>query len=467
MEADLFAPAELAPSFAPKILTVSEVTRAVREIIEGHIGQVWVQGEICNHRRQASGHQYFTLKDDRSQLPCVLFSRPALRRRVVALTDGMLVQAHGSMTVYEARGQYQLNVEVVQPAGAGLLQAKFEALKHKLSAEGLFEQSRKRLLPKFPTRIAIVTSPTGAALRDMLNILWRRAPWIEILIQPVRVQGEGAGAEIASAVSELNRASGSDLPAFDVIVLARGGGSAEDLWAFNDESLAHAIYSSALPVVSAVGHEIDFTIADLVADLRAPTPSAAAEIIAPDSKELDRLFRQAEARLTRNISSVVANLQAKLSSLSRGTLLRKPEQIIGAAWQRIDFAAEVLRRETLSSVVARQQRLGTAFAALRQHRPDQVVATKHGEIELLSRKLAEFWRRRLTAGRERLAKSEAMLRIMAPQATLERGYSITRTKNGAVIRSVAQVASAIDITTQVRDGTFASRTPRRRKDGDA
>lgn len=457
MEADLFAPAELAPSFAPKVLTVSEVTRAVRDAIEGSVGQVWVQGEICNHRRQASGHQYFTLKDERSQLPCVLFFKPALRRRTVALSDGMLVQAHGAMTVYEARGQYQLNVEVVQPAGAGLLQAKFEALKRKLAAEGLFEQARKRPLPKFPARLAIVTSPTGAALRDMLNILRRRAPWIEILIEPVRVQGEGAGEEIARAVVELNRASGTTLPTVDLIVLARGGGSAEDLWAFNDEKLAHAIHESALPVVSAVGHEIDFTIADLVADLRAPTPSAAAEIVAPDAEELGRHFRQFESRLTRKIAGVVATSQARLSSLSRGTLMREPQRLIGAAWQRVDYAAEVLRRDTLSSLTTRQNRLRTAFAALREHRPDQIIAAKHREIELFSRTLSELWQRRLTANRERLAKTRAMLRIMAPQATLDRGYSITRTKTGKVIRSTAQVGPKMDIITQVGDGEFASR----------
>lgn len=275
MDVDLFGAATAVSS---KVLTVTEVTRSVRDAIELRLAEIWVQGELCNYRRQASGHQYFTLKDDRSQLPCVLFSRPGLRRRVVTLSDGMLVQAHGVVTVYEARGQYQLNVDVVQPAGGGLLQATFEALKRKLDSAGLFDQSRKRVLPKFPIRIAIVTSPTGAALRDMLNILQRRAPWSEILIAPVRAQGAEASQEIANAIVELNRESGLALPPLNLIVLARGGGSAEDLWAFNEEDLAYAIFLSTLPIVSAVGHEIDFTIADLVADLRAPTPSAAAEI---------------------------------------------------------------------------------------------------------------------------------------------------------------------------------------------
>ncbi len=263
-----------------KVLTVAELTRSIRGLLETRFGSVWVQGEISNHRAYASGHQYFTLKDQRAQISCVIF-RDTLPPGSPPLSDGAQVQVFGQITVFEARGQYQLSVQIVQARGLGLLQAKFEALKRRLEAEGLFDPARKRALPKFPRRIGIVTSPSGAAIRDMLNVLSRRAPNVEVLINPVRVQGTGAAAEIAAAIHEFNRA-GTPWQPVDLIVLARGGGSIEDLWEFNEEIVARAIFASGLPVVSAVGHEIDFTIADFVADLRAPTPSAAAELIVAD-----------------------------------------------------------------------------------------------------------------------------------------------------------------------------------------
>src|SRR6516165_5522572 len=246
------------------ILTVSELTRTVRDVLEGQIGDVWVEGEISNYRKQSSGHHYFTLKDDRSQIACVMFARSYGAQAQIQLSDGMKVQAYGRVTVYEARGQYQLIIQLVQSKGQGLLQARFEALKRKLLAEGLFEKDRKRALPKFPRRVALVTSPTGAALQDMLNIFQRRNPWLSILICPVRVQGDGAAAEISEMIRHVS-AHAQEFKV-DVMIVGRGGGSFEDLWEFNEESVARAIYSSLVPVVSAVGHEIDFTIADFVAD---------------------------------------------------------------------------------------------------------------------------------------------------------------------------------------------------------
>src|ERR1041385_5037073 len=269
-----------------KVFTVSELTRSIRGTLEAKFGAVWVQGEISNYKLHPSGHQYFTLKDQRSQISCVIW-RDTMAPPRQALIDGAQVQVYGTVTVFEARGQYQLNVQIFQPRGLGLLQAKFEALKRKLEAEGLFAAERKRALPKFPRRIGIVTSPSGAAIRDMVNVLYRRAPWLQILINPVRVQGAGAAQEIAVAIRELalpNEAFGP----VDLIVVTRGGGSIEDLWEFNEEIVARAIFNSAVPIVSAVGHEIDFTICDFVADLRAPTPSAAAELIVPDVTDLQR-----------------------------------------------------------------------------------------------------------------------------------------------------------------------------------
>src|SRR6267154_3988460 len=260
-----------------KVFTVSELTRNIRGTLETKFGTVWVQGEISNYKLHPSGHQYFTLKDQRAQISCVIW-RDTMAPLRQPLMDGAQVQVYGTVTVYPARGQYQLNVQILQPRGVGLFQAKFEALKRKLEAEGLFAAERKRPLPKFPRRIGIVTSPSGAAVRDMLNVLRRRAPWLQILINPGRVQGTGAAQEIAMAMRELATPNERFAP-LDLIVVTRGGGSIEDLWEFNEEIVSRAIFHSAVPIVSAVGHEIDFTICDFVADLRAPTPSAAGELL--------------------------------------------------------------------------------------------------------------------------------------------------------------------------------------------
>src|SRR5437660_869338 len=284
---------------ASKVLTVTELTRSIRNTLEVKFGAVWVQGEISNYKLHPSGHQYFTLKDQRAQIACVIW-RDAMVPPRQPLVDGTQVQVFGTVTVFEARGQYQLNVQILQPRGLGLLQAKFEALKRKLEAEGLFGPERKRPLPKLPRRIGIVTSPSGAAVRDMLNVLRRRAPWLQVLISPVRVQGTGAALEIAVAISELASPK-VNWHTLDVIVVTRGGGSIEDLWEFNEEIVARAIVDVSVPVVSAIGHEIDFTICDFVADLRAPTPSAAAELIVPDIVDLRRRIDGCERAVSREL----------------------------------------------------------------------------------------------------------------------------------------------------------------------
>ncbi len=280
---------ELTPDFfqaTSKVLTVAELTRAIRGTLETKFGAVWVRGEISNYKLHPSGHRYFTLKDQRAAISCVIF-RNTLPPDAPPIADGAQVQVYGNVSVFEARGQYQLSVQILQTRGAGLLQAKFEALKRKAGCGRAFRSGPQTALPKFPKRIGIVTSPSGAAIRDMLNVLRRRAPNVEILISPVRVQGIGAAAEIATALNELS-APNDAWKSIDLIVIARGGGSIEDLWEFNEEIVARAIFHSQIPVVSAIGHEIDFTIADFVADLRAPTPSAAAELIVADSTELMR-----------------------------------------------------------------------------------------------------------------------------------------------------------------------------------
>src|SRR5947209_3723449 len=318
---------ELLPQFekTAKVLSVAELTRSIRGVLETRFDAVWVYGEISNYKQHPSGHQYFTLKDQRAQISCVIW-RDAIPRKTSGqpLADGTQIQVYGKVTVFEARGQYQLSVQILQPRGLGVLQAKFEALKRKLEAEGLFAPERKRPLPAFPRRIGIVTSPSGAAIRDMLNVLQRRAPWLQILINPVRVQGTGAAQEIAVAIRELATPNEAFAPV-DLIVVTRGGGSIEDLWEFNEEIVARAIFHSAVPIVSAVGHEIDFTICDFVADLRAPTPSAAAELIVPDVIDLQRridscaraLARQLLDRKSTRLNSSHANISYAVFCLKK------------------------------------------------------------------------------------------------------------------------------------------------------
>ena len=454
-QCDLFGTPEPAPP-KPRVFSVSEVTKAVRGVIESAFDEVWIEGEVSNFRQQASGHQYFTLKDATAQLSCVLFARGGAWRKTVPLQDGLLVQARGKLTVYEARGQYQLNVSLVQAAGAGLLQAKFEALKRKLAAEGLFNAERKRELPQFPRAVGIVTSPTGAALRDMLNVLTRRAPWLRVIVSPARVQGEGAAAEIARALDDLNQLAARDIAPVDVIVLARGGGSIEDLWEFNDESLARAIAASALPVVSAIGHEIDFTIADFVADLRAPTPSAAAELIVPDTAELLRMLGERAAFLHRRVAAAIETSRVHLAGLLRSALFREPARRIEDASQRLDLAEQSLRRSLASQLDVLHQRLDALGSRVRQHRPDQVLALHRQKIGNVANALTDRVQQRLRREKDRLTRIGDMLRLLSPDQTIARGYTITTAADGAVVRSAADAKSGSELHTRFRDGKVIS-----------
>ena len=441
----------------PRVLTVSELTKAVRSVLESAIGQVWVEGEVSNYRKQSSGHQYFTLKDEGSQLSCVMFARPGMWRREVPLSDGMCVQVRGALTVYEARGQYQLNVQLVQASGAGLLQAKFEALKKKLQAEGLFDSDRKRAMPRFPTSVGIVTSPTGAALRDMLNILARRAPWLRVVISPARVQGDGAAEEIAAGVEELNRLAEHGLKPVDIIIVARGGGSAEDLWEFNEEALARVIVGSAIPVVSAVGHEIDFTISDFVADLRAPTPSAAAELVAPDTQELQRRVEQRRAQIERCVQVKVARDRERVRSLARTGLFREPRNRLNEAAQRVDLAADGLRRAVQEMIAANLRTIMEVSSALRQHRPDHLLSIRRQELQTALAKLQFAARQKFSSERQRLQRMADLLRLLSPESTLERGYTITTDSEGRVIDSVTCLPTDGTLMTRFKDGSAESK----------
>lgn len=448
--------AQSTPPPEPHVFSVTEVTRVVRGVLEAALEDVWVQGEISNYRLQASGHQYFTLKDAECQLACVRFARPGMWRKNIALQDGMQVQVRGRLTVYEARGQYQLNVSVIQPAGAGLLQAKFEALKRKLAAEGLFDQERKRALPRFPRALGIVTSPSGAALRDMLNVLERRAPWLRVVISSARVQGDGAAAEIITAIRDMERVAALGLAPVDVIVVARGGGSMEDLWEFNHEELARVIASCSLPVVSAVGHEIDFTIADFVADLRAPTPSAAAELVAPDTAEVLRQLQQRASFFHRHVTTTLSALQRHLAGLARSTLFREPQMRIEQLTQRVDSAELALLHAIKGELNRRRQVLADHASDLRLHRPDQKLALLRQRMEALITRGRDSFARQLQLRRERLKRVAEMLRLLSPEHTLQRGYTLTTDAQGNLLRSVKDAPSGSTLVTKLRDGKITS-----------
>jgi exodeoxyribonuclease VII large subunit len=445
---DLFPPAE-----TRKVLTVGELTLDLKRLLERQIGSVWVSGEITNLRAQSSGHMYFTLKDAAAQLSCVLFrGTPSAQRQLLA--DGQKVLLQGEVTIYEARGQYQLIVRAVELQGVGALQAAFEKLKQKLAAEGLFAPERKRPLPRCAQRIGVVTSPMGAAIRDVLHVIQRRNPALEVILAPCRVQGDGAAAEIAAAIELLNEfdrgsrgeaakicfpatgARPSARGSLDLILVTRGGGSLEDLWAFNEEIVARAIFNSALPVVSAVGHEIDFSIADFVADLRAATPSAAAEIIT------EGVFASRE---------FVADAPQLLSQIARRKVDRESERLDSLM---IRFSRLHPRRRLEDSFQRLDDLQANLWRCLRH--------TAHTRGLILQNLAGRFLRvkpsQRLQLRHESLRQLEKRLQALGPEQVLARGYSITTdAATGKVLREAAGVKAGQKLNTRLARGEVSSR----------
>jgi exodeoxyribonuclease VII large subunit len=424
-----------------KVLSVSELTGQIRRLLEQCIGAIWVSGEVTNLRAQASGHVYFTLKDATSQLSCVLFNREKVAHREM-LADGQKVLLQGDVTVYEARGQYQIIVRAVELQGVGALQIAFEKLKQKLAAEGLFAPERKRPLPEYAQRIGLVTSPTGAAIRDVLHAVRRRNPGLEIILAPCRVQGDGAAEEIAEAIRRLNEFGSSPVtrhPSLDLILITRGGGSLEDLWAFNEEVVARAIFESAVPVVSAVGHEIDFTIADFVADLRAATPSAAAEIITEGVFASRSFIADAPLRLRqvarRRLEREIENFDSLAGRLSRS----HPRRKLGEFFQRLDELQSGLLRGLKSAT--RSRRLVLQNLAGRFLRANPSLCLK--------------------ARRETLRQLEKRLALLGPEQVLARGYSITTdAATGKVLRDAGKIQTGQRLKTRLHIGEVGSRVER-------
>jgi exodeoxyribonuclease VII large subunit len=397
--------------FAPRVLTITAITAYIRQKFEADLTlqDLWLEGEISNWKPATSGHIYFTLKDAGASLRCVIWRSLAARLAYLPRRDGEAVLAHGRVSVYEAGGNYQFYVDSLEPAGQGDLYAQFEHLKTHLAAEGLFDSERKKPLPAFPRTIGLVTSSTGAALRDMLNVLRRRYPLAWVILSPTPVQGEEAPPQLVKALTALARKK------LDVIILARGGGSLEDLWAFNDEGLARAIAACPIPVVTGIGHEIDYTIADFVADLRAPTPSAAAELATPDQADLRRqLYRQ------------------------QLVLLESTRQVVTSA--RAEVRGQEWRLARLS--------------------PQAGLNNRRQQIDSLLNRAAQTLRHRLTLQRGQVAALSARLETLNPQATLSRGYAIVQ-KGSTVVTSTGQVNPGDELTVKVSDGEFNVQTFKR------
>jgi exodeoxyribonuclease VII large subunit len=402
------------PGDSPRTpITVSALTAEIRDILEEGVGEVWVAGEISNFRSPGSGHLYFTLKDATATLAAVMFRTEAARVGF-ALQDGQAVLARGTVTVYEARGQYQLQVAEIQARGQGSLQQRFEELKRKLQAEGLFDLARKRELPVFPETVALVTSLQGAVLQDMLRILQRRAPGIRILVRGVRVQGAGAAQEIAEAIRAFNEDAQADL-----LVVARGGGSLEDLWCFNEEIVARALAESELPTISAVGHETDFTIADFVADLRAPTPSAAAELLTRDWNDWRADVQALEKRLDRQVRQALLAHRRQLARLSSSYALREPRRVVREWAQRLDDMRQALTTAAGHALLARRNVVQLRASQLQGHPPARELARRRVHVDHLA----------------------ARLRALGPQATLDRGYALVLDAAG---RPVRQAEAALE-----------------------
>ena len=442
------APPSKEPAKEARILAVGELVRAARQTMEARFGDVRVEGEVSGCKRSANGHFYFTLKDPEAQLDCVLYARDAGRLKF-RLGDGQLVRCRGKLTIYEGRGRFQLQVSSIEPAGAGALALAFEALKQKLLAEGLFDSERKRPLPYLPRRIGVVTSRQGAVIRDIVRVAHRRFP-VPILLAPTPVQGEGAAASIAAALIAL-----CQVPEVDVIILARGGGSMEDLWAFNDETLARTIAACPLPTISAIGHETDFTIADFVADVRAPTPSAAAELAVPVAAELMTEMSVLGGRLGRGLLGQLG--QRRLMLERARTRLGDPRRLIDDRRQALDDLSERAARATGNASSRRRKDLQVVEGRLLRAHPQRRIADQRVAMGQLERRLSRLGSQLLAERRRPLESLASKLDALSPLKVLDRGYSLARGPDGNVLRSCQGLTPGNAVTVTLRDGDLSTR----------
>ena len=439
-----------------KAISVTQLARRIRSLLEIQVGEVWVEGEVSNVRKHSSGHWYFSLKDESAQISCAMFGA---RRRIgnEVIEDGSKVQVFGETSFYEARGSTQLIVKKVQAVGQGDLQARFESLKKKLNQEGLFDQDRKRELPGFPKVIGIVTSPTGAALQDMKNVLSRRAPWLTVVLFPASVQGKGAERGIAQAISRAGNAGVEGLPQPEVLIVGRGGGSLEDLWNFNEEIVARAIADCPLPVVSAVGHEIDFTIADFVSDLRAPTPSAAAELVAPDQVELrDRLDRMSE-RLTRSVQSRLDRLADQMDFYERGILGQSSERVLQSPIWQLEKSRRSFYQAASGALTELENRIVHYSANWNRYHPREIFRRRHDRLDATQEAFLSAAENALKLYQERVFRLASVLQALGPNSILERGFSVTFDEEGGIVKDPKKLKKGDRIESMLRHGNISSR----------
>ena len=432
-----------------KVYRVTELTRLIKTALEKTFGEVWVEGDLSNVRQPSSGHYYFTIKDENAQISAVLF-RGNQRRLRFKPVDGLLVRAFGELTVYERSGNYQVIVRCLEEAGKGALQARFEALKEKLDKEGLFDTSRKQPIPMLPRHVGVVTSPTGAAIRDVLNVVTRRFPNLHLVIAPARVQGAGAAQEIAAAIDLLNERGG-----LDVMIVGRGGGSMEDLWCFNEEIVARAIAGSRIPVISAVGHEIDFTISDFTADLRAPTPSAAAELVVECKDAFESKLDTMGSRLLRCLNQSVEQARARLRAAESCYVFREPGNLVRQYRQRLENLNMRMQQLPVAGIRDGHQRLDSAQTRLEREIREAVLGGLR-RIENVGLSMRHAVAMKCRNSRQELEGIEGRIGALNPLAVLKRGYSVTSDEKGQAIRSAGSVRKGQRILTRVHEGRIES-----------
>jgi exodeoxyribonuclease VII large subunit len=432
-------------------LSISQLNAEVGQLLARGFPALWVEGEISNFVRASSGHLYLTLKDANAQVRCAMFKGRASTLKLMP-KNGLKVLVRGKVGLYEPRGEYQFIIEHLEDAGEGALQRQFEELKRKLQAQGLFAEEHKQPLPTFPRCIGVITSPTGAAIRDILNVLKRRCPQIPVMVYPVAVQGEGSREQIVRAIRQADQEQRCE-----VLILARGGGSIEDLWSFNEEVVAHAIYACTLPIISGVGHEIDFTIADFVADIRAPTPSAAAELVSPDMAALQAYVQRLAFQLQRHQQRRWQVLSEHLRRLQQRLANQRPTQRLQQKAQRLD-ELEIRLQAALQRRLQRQQdHLGNLAARLHTQSPLRQIRQQQAQLVRRQQYLRLLIQQRLDKARDSLQMQAGQLQALSPLATLERGYGIVRqVETGQVIRSTAPLRLGQSVATQLKDGSFES-----------
>lgn len=428
------------------IYTVSRLNREVKWLLADSFPRLWIEGELSNLSQPSSGHWYFTLKDNEAQVRCAMFRR---KNRILDFTpeNGMQVMVRAQVGLYESRGEFQLIVETMEEAGDGALRRAFEALKKRLEAEGLFSSKVKRPIPPWPERIGIVTSPTGAAIRDVLTVLKRRFPALEIVIYPCKVQGGEAKLEIVRAIEQANQHQHCD-----VLILTRGGGSLEDLWPFNEEIVARAIRASDIPVVTGIGHEIDFTIADFSADLRAPTPSAAAEAVSPDVMALWQRLSTLDARLQNWMGHQLKQAQRQFLWLEQRLMRLHPARLLAEKMQRLDDLEARMKRAQAAVIQSQCQRLGTRMARLNRHHPSTRLDQATASVIQWTSRLNQAIAHRIETGKMRLAEMGRTLEAVSPLATLDRGYAIVTNQKKKVITQSHQVQSGDEIGIRLAQG---------------